>query len=151
MKTLPDRLMVRNGTFYFRLWIPKDIVPVYGRQLVVTSLRTKDLRTAKTRLARKTVEAEEQFGELRSKNQGANGANEATPAASGCTSRCAEGPQHGRAAYTLRYIPAREDRNQLSEFRKPTHPQRVAIEACPEGQPQGSARRVGGAISSSRA
>jgi regulator of RNase E activity RraA len=36
-------------------------------------------------------------------------------------------------AYTLRYIPAREDRNQLSEFRKATHPQRVAIESCPEG------------------
>lgn len=36
-------------------------------------------------------------------------------------------------AFTLRYIPAREDRNQLSEFRKPTHPQRVAIETCPEG------------------
>lgn len=44
MKMLPDRLMVRNGAFYFRLWIPKDIVPVYGRQLVVTSLRTKDLK-----------------------------------------------------------------------------------------------------------
>jgi regulator of RNase E activity RraA len=36
-------------------------------------------------------------------------------------------------AFTLRYIPAREDRNQLSEFRNPEHPQRVAIETCPEG------------------
>lgn len=36
-------------------------------------------------------------------------------------------------AYTLRYIPAREDRNQLVEFRREDHPQRVAIEACPEG------------------
>jgi regulator of RNase E activity RraA len=36
-------------------------------------------------------------------------------------------------AFTLRYIPAREDRNQLSEFRKPSHPQRVAIETCPPG------------------
>lgn len=36
-------------------------------------------------------------------------------------------------AFTLRYIPAREDRNQLSEFRNPKHPQRVAIETCPEG------------------
>lgn len=36
-------------------------------------------------------------------------------------------------AFTLRYMPAREDRNQLSEFRKPDHPQRVAIETCPEG------------------
>lgn len=36
-------------------------------------------------------------------------------------------------AFTLRYIPAREDRNQLSEFRNPAHPQRVAIETCPAG------------------
>ena len=36
-------------------------------------------------------------------------------------------------AYTLRYIPAREDRNQLSEFRNPEHPQRVAVEQCPPG------------------
>lgn len=36
-------------------------------------------------------------------------------------------------AFTLRYIPAREDRNQLSEFRNPAHPQRVAVETCPAG------------------
>lgn len=36
-------------------------------------------------------------------------------------------------AFTLRYIPAREDRNQLSEFRNPEHPQRHAIETCPFG------------------
>jgi regulator of RNase E activity RraA len=36
-------------------------------------------------------------------------------------------------AFTLRYMPAREDRNQLCEFRNPDHPQRVAIETCPEG------------------
>jgi len=36
-------------------------------------------------------------------------------------------------AFTLRYIPAREDRNQLVEFRNPQHPQRHAIETCPEG------------------
>lgn len=36
-------------------------------------------------------------------------------------------------AYTLRYIPAREDRNQLSAFRNPEHPQRVAVESCPAG------------------
>lgn len=36
-------------------------------------------------------------------------------------------------AYTLRYMPAREDRNQLAEFRNPKHPQRVAIEECPAG------------------
>jgi len=36
-------------------------------------------------------------------------------------------------AFTLRYMPAREDRNQLVEFRNPENPQRVAIETCPEG------------------
>ncbi|MBY6121947.1 MULTISPECIES: ribonuclease activity regulator RraA [Mameliella] len=36
-------------------------------------------------------------------------------------------------AFTLRYMPAREDRNQLVEFRNPDHPQRKAIETCPPG------------------
>lgn len=36
-------------------------------------------------------------------------------------------------AYTLRYIAAREDTDQLSEFRKPDHPQRLAVEQCPKG------------------
>lgn len=36
-------------------------------------------------------------------------------------------------AFTLRYMPAREDRNQLVEFRNPKHPQRHAIETCPVG------------------
>lgn len=36
-------------------------------------------------------------------------------------------------AFTLRYMPAREDRNQLIEFQNPKHPQRHAIETCPPG------------------
>ncbi|MEQ9123282.1 MAG: ribonuclease activity regulator RraA [Alphaproteobacteria bacterium] len=36
-------------------------------------------------------------------------------------------------AFTLRYIPAREDLNQLVEFRNPDHPQRKAVESCPPG------------------
>ncbi|TIW28638.1 MAG: ribonuclease activity regulator RraA [Mesorhizobium sp.] len=36
-------------------------------------------------------------------------------------------------AFTLRYIPAREDRNPISVFRNPEHPQRVAMETCPPG------------------
>ncbi|SPF80040.1 ribonuclease activity regulator RraA [Pseudoprimorskyibacter insulae] len=36
-------------------------------------------------------------------------------------------------AFTLRYMPAREDRNTLAEFRNPDHPQRKAIEECPAG------------------
>jgi len=37
-------------------------------------------------------------------------------------------------AFTLRYIPAREDRNPLEVFQNPEHPQRVAVETCPPGQ-----------------
>ncbi|GAB5551967.1 MAG: ribonuclease activity regulator RraA [Saprospiraceae bacterium] len=36
-------------------------------------------------------------------------------------------------AFTLRYIPAREDLNPITVFKDPEHPQRVAIETCPEG------------------
>ena len=36
-------------------------------------------------------------------------------------------------AFTLRYIPAREDLNPVIAFQDPKHPQRVAIETCPKG------------------
>lgn len=36
-------------------------------------------------------------------------------------------------AYTLRYIPAREDLNALSVFEDRSHPQRKAVEECPPG------------------
>lgn len=36
-------------------------------------------------------------------------------------------------AFTLRYIPAREDLNELSVFRDRAHPQRKAVEDCPPG------------------
>ena len=36
-------------------------------------------------------------------------------------------------AFTLRYIPAREDLNPITVFKDPEHPQRVAVETCPEG------------------
>lgn len=36
-------------------------------------------------------------------------------------------------AFTLRYIPAREDLNPISVFENPKHPQRVAVETCPAG------------------
>ena len=37
-------------------------------------------------------------------------------------------------AFTLRYIPAREDLNPLTVFEDRSHPQRVAVETCPAGQ-----------------
>lgn len=36
-------------------------------------------------------------------------------------------------AFTVRYIPAREDLNPITVFQDPTHPQRHAIETCPAG------------------
>jgi regulator of RNase E activity RraA len=36
-------------------------------------------------------------------------------------------------AFTLRYMPAREDLNRLEVFRDRAHPQRVAVEQCPAG------------------
>ncbi len=36
-------------------------------------------------------------------------------------------------AFTLRYMPAREDLNQLAVFRDRAHPQRKAVEDCPPG------------------
>ena len=47
------------------------------------------------------------------------------------------GPPKGRnmvgPAYTLRYIPAREDLNPITVFQNPEHPQRKGVEACPSG------------------
>ena len=36
-------------------------------------------------------------------------------------------------AYTLRYMPAREDLNPMTVFRDHSHPQRKAVEECPPG------------------
>lgn len=36
-------------------------------------------------------------------------------------------------AFTLRYIPAREDLNSMEVFKDRNHPQRKAVEICPEG------------------
>lgn len=36
-------------------------------------------------------------------------------------------------AFTLRYIPAREDLNPITVFEDPKHPQRVAVESCLKG------------------
>ncbi|MDQ5847783.1 MAG: ribonuclease activity regulator RraA [Pseudomonadota bacterium] len=45
-----------------------------------------------------------------------------------------DAPRMVGEAYTLRYIPAREDLDQLGAFDGRGHPQREAIEACPPGQ-----------------
>ena len=45
-----------------------------------------------------------------------------------------QAPRMVGEAYTLRFIPAREDLDQLGAFEGRGHPQREAIEACPSGQ-----------------
>src|SRR4029078_8576019 len=44
-----------------------------------------------------------------------------------------QSPRMVGEAYTLRYIPAREDLDTLGAFEGRGHPQREAIEACPPG------------------
>ena len=45
----------------------------------------------------------------------------------------AKGPNMVGEAFTLRYIPAREDLNPITIFQDRQHPQRVAVEQCPPG------------------
>ena len=45
----------------------------------------------------------------------------------------AERPNMVGEAFTLRYIPSREDLNPITVFQDRTHPQRVAVEQCPVG------------------
>jgi regulator of RNase E activity RraA len=44
-----------------------------------------------------------------------------------------DGPNMVGPAYTLRYIPAREDLDTLTVFEDRTHPQRKGVEECPPG------------------
>ena len=43
------------------------------------------------------------------------------------------GPNMVGEAFTLRYMPAREDRNGIAVFQNRDHPQRKAVEECPPG------------------
>ncbi|KQP11914.1 ribonuclease activity regulator RraA [Pseudorhodoferax sp. Leaf267] len=43
------------------------------------------------------------------------------------------GPNMVGEAFTLRYMPAREDRNGIEVFKNRDHPQRKAVEECPPG------------------
>jgi regulator of RNase E activity RraA len=49
------------------------------------------------------------------------------------TQRDPKTPNMVGEAYTLRYIPAREDLNPISVFQDHAHPQRKAVEECPPG------------------
>jgi regulator of RNase E activity RraA len=49
------------------------------------------------------------------------------------TQRDLKTPNMVGEAFTLRYIPAREDLNPISVFQDRAHPQRKAVESCPRG------------------
>ncbi len=49
------------------------------------------------------------------------------------TDLTAKQPNMVGEAFTLRYIPAREDLNPIAVFQDRSHPQRVAVEQCPPG------------------
>jgi regulator of RNase E activity RraA len=49
------------------------------------------------------------------------------------TDLTAKQPNMVGEAFTLRYIPAREDLNPITVFQDRSHPQRVAVEQCPPG------------------
>ena len=65
---LPSQIHVfnRNGTYYYRRRIPKDLLSLYPSQQVIFSLKTKDRREA-DRLARiESVKLDHEFERQRS-------------------------------------------------------------------------------------
>jgi len=57
-----DRYLYRRGsTFYVRRRVPKELVPVLGREHVAKSLRTADYREANRRAILQAAEIQEQF------------------------------------------------------------------------------------------
>ena len=59
------RLVRRDGVFYFRVAVPKPLVPVLRRTEVKTTLRTGELSVAKTRARRLREACDALFGDLR--------------------------------------------------------------------------------------
>ena len=59
------RLQCREGTYYIRVKVPKDVVRHIGKAEVLRSLRTKDYHEALKRLRRASAEIDAQFEEAR--------------------------------------------------------------------------------------
>jgi hypothetical protein len=67
---LPPWLLVRNGTYHFRICVPKDIQSAAGRRLILRSLRARDLKLARAKLLFFIVPAETEFDLMRSRQRG---------------------------------------------------------------------------------
>ena len=51
-------LLRRQATYYFRRAVPVALRPIIGQREILVSLRTKDLREAKSRAAQEAVKAD---------------------------------------------------------------------------------------------
>lgn len=67
---LPQRLMLRNGIYYFRICVPKDISAALRKRLLVRSLRTSDVKLARAKLPYFIVAAESEFEVVRQSIRG---------------------------------------------------------------------------------
>lgn len=67
---LPQRLMLRNGIYYFRICVPKDISSALRKRLLVRSLRTSDVKLARAKLPYFIVAAEREFEAVRQSIRG---------------------------------------------------------------------------------
>lgn len=67
MEDLPklNNLLIRNGHYYFRVKVPKDLLASIGKKEIKVSLKTKDPREIKSKLALETLKAEDLFKSAR--------------------------------------------------------------------------------------
>jgi hypothetical protein len=67
MEDLPkhNNLLIRNGTYYFRVRVPQDLLASIGKKEIKVSLKTKDPREIKSKLALESLKAEDLFESAR--------------------------------------------------------------------------------------
>ncbi len=56
-----NNLLIRNGTYYFRVRVPQDLLASIGKKEIKVSLKTKDPREVKSKLALEIIKAEASF------------------------------------------------------------------------------------------
>lgn len=56
-----NNLLIRNGTYYFKVRVPQDLLASIGKKEIKVSLKTKDPREIKSKLALETLKAEASF------------------------------------------------------------------------------------------
>jgi len=64
-----SKLLRRDGRYYFRTRVPKDVIAVIGKKEIKKSLGTSELSEAKLRLSIEQLKAEEQFAKARKQKE----------------------------------------------------------------------------------